>query len=89
LLVFPVADVPELDKGRGNKLFGLPPARGGLVDETLMGVAVVPEGGKLYVQCGERRMTLTFNELREYHGERGQRGGLLPRGWRTVSYLEV
>jgi hypothetical protein len=34
-------------------------------------------------------MTLTFNELREYHGERGQRGGLLPRGWRTVSYLEV
>ena len=89
LLVFPVADLPELEKGRGNKLFGLPPARGGLVDETLVGVVVVPEGGKLYVQCGERRMTLTFNELREYRGERGQRGGLLPRGWRNVSWLEV
>ena len=89
LLVFPVSELPELDKGRGNKLFGLPPARGGLADETLVGVVVVPEGGKLYVQCGERRMTLSFNELREYRGERGQRGGLLPRGWRGVSALEI
>jgi topoisomerase IV subunit A len=89
LLVFPVADVPELEKGRGNKLFGLPPARGGLADETLVGVAVVPEGGKLVVLCGDRRMTLSFADLKDYRGERGQRGALLPRGWRKVDGLQL
>ena len=28
LLVFPVADVPELPRGKGNKLFGIPTQEG-------------------------------------------------------------
>jgi topoisomerase-4 subunit A len=34
-------------------------------------------------------MTLAVRDLGEYRGERGQRGGLLPRGWRKVDRLEV
>ena len=30
-----------------------------------------------------------FAELKEYRGERAQRGGVLPRGWRKVERLEV
>jgi topoisomerase IV subunit A len=34
-------------------------------------------------------MGLSYRELGEYRGERGQRGGVLPRGWRKVDALEV
>ena len=34
-------------------------------------------------------MTLAFKDLAEYRGERGQRGALLPRGWRKVDRLET
>jgi topoisomerase-4 subunit A len=38
---------------------------------------------------GERHMGLTYKELGDYRGERGQRGAVLPRGWRKVEGLEV
>jgi topoisomerase-4 subunit A len=38
---------------------------------------------------GERKMTLKFAELKDYKGERAQRGGVLPRGWRKVDSLSV
>jgi hypothetical protein len=34
-------------------------------------------------------MGLSHRELGEYRGERGQRGAVLPRGWRKVDGLEV
>jgi topoisomerase IV subunit A len=34
-------------------------------------------------------MSLSFKELADYRGERGQRGAVLPRGWRKVDALEV
>jgi hypothetical protein len=34
-------------------------------------------------------MTLAFGELESYRGERGQRGAVLPRGWRKVDRLEA
>ena len=55
----------------------------------LAGVAVVPPGGSLIVLSGERRMTLSTAELKDYRGERAQRGAVLPRGWRTVQKLEA
>jgi topoisomerase-4 subunit A len=89
LLVFPASDVPELAKGKGNKLFGIPGKKAQSRDEVLTGIAVVPPGGSLVVHSGERRMTLGFAELKAYRGERAQRGALLPRGWRNVLRLEA
>jgi hypothetical protein len=34
-------------------------------------------------------MALAFKDLADYRGERGQRGAVLPRGWRKVESLEV
>jgi topoisomerase-4 subunit A len=34
-------------------------------------------------------MNIAWKDLGEYRGERGQRGALLPRGWRKVDGLEV
>jgi topoisomerase-4 subunit A len=87
LLAFPVSDLPELDKGKGNKLIDIPKAK--LGTERVVAVAVVPPGGTLAVKSGARTMTLSFKDLEEYVGARATRGGLLPRGWQKVDGLSV
>jgi topoisomerase-4 subunit A len=89
LLVFPVSDVPELPRGKGNKLFGISSKKAAAREEFLVGLAVVTVEQKLVIVSGERRMTLNRGELDDYRGQRAQRGGLLPRGWRKVDRLEV
>jgi topoisomerase-4 subunit A len=89
LLVFPVADLPELAKGKGNKLFNVPSKRAEAREELVVGVAIVAPRGKLRVLCGERAMTLSYAELSDYRGERAQRGALLPKTYRRVTGLEV
>ncbi len=89
LLVFKIADVPELPKGKGNKLFNVPAKTFETREEFLAGVAVVAPGGKLLVHAGDRKMTLEWADMKPYRGERAQRGAVLPRGWRGVTRLEV
>jgi topoisomerase-4 subunit A len=89
MLTFPVAEVPELPKGKGNKLFGIPGNKAASREEVITGIAVVPPDGKLLVHSGDRRMTLDFSQLATYRGERAQRGRVLPRGWQTVQRLDV
>ena len=87
VLAFPLSELPELDKGKGNKIIEIPKAKRGT--EKVVAIAVVPPAGKLLVKSGARTMTLSFRELDEYIGARGSRGGLLPRGWQKVDGLGV
>lgn len=87
LLAFPVAELPELDKGKGNKIIEIPKAKRGT--EQVVAVAVVPPNASLLVRSGARTMTLSFKELDPYLGARASRGGLLPRGWQKVEGLAV
>ncbi len=89
LLVFPVADVPELARGKGNKLFNIPAKKAQSRAEFLAGAVAVGPRQKLLVFCGERKMSLEAAQLGDYRGERAQRGAMLPRGWRGVTRLEV
>jgi topoisomerase-4 subunit A len=88
MLVFPVAEVPELPRGKGNKLFGISGKKFAAREEYLTAMTVLPADRKLVVLSGERRMTLSFAELEPYRGARGQRGAMLPRGWRKVDRVE-
>ena len=85
--MFSVAELPELDRGKGNKLIEIPKAK--LGTERVVAVAVVPPTGTLSVRSGNRTMTLSFKDLGEYVGSRASRGGLLPRGWQKVDALSV
>ncbi len=89
LLVYPVSDLPELPRGKGNKIFGIPAKKAASGEERLLGIAVVAPGQALAVLSGERQMTIAYKNLGDYRGERGQRGAMLPRGWRKVSGLSV
>ena len=89
LLVFPVADIPELARGKGNKLFGIPSKKAESREEVLSAAGVVGDGQSLRVWSGERQMTLTPADLKSHVGERAQRGAVLPRGWRKVERIEA
>jgi len=89
MLVFPVGDLPEMPKGKGNKVFGIPTKKAESREELMVAVAVVAPGQKLVVWCGDRPMTLSFGQLDEFRGERAQRGAMLSRNYRKVDRLEV
>jgi len=81
--------LPELAKGKGNKIFGIDSKRFDTREEFMVGITVVAPEQSLLIWSGERKMTLKYADLKEYRGERAQRGGVLPRGWRKVERVEV
>jgi topoisomerase-4 subunit A len=87
LLAFPLGDLPELDRGKGNKIIDIPKAK--LGTERVVAVAALSPGATLQVKSGQRTMSLSFKDLDAYVGARASRGGLLPRGWQKVDGLEV
>ena len=90
LLLFPVAEIPELPRGKGNKLYDIPGKKAAAREELMTGVAVVPPKGSLLLWAGEKQKTLQWADLKAYRGQRAQRGAVLPRGWpRKVDRLEA
>jgi topoisomerase-4 subunit A len=85
LLTFPVADLPLMSKGKGNKIINL--GTGGT--ETLIGLSLMKEGDTLVVNAGKRHVKMKFKDLEHYQGERGRRGNKLPRGFQNVTSIEV
>lgn len=83
LLVFPVADLPELAKGKGNKLIGL---KG---KDEILALGVLPPAANLVLTCGKRTLTLKPADLDLYRGARASRGGHLPRGFQRVEALNA
>jgi len=89
LLVFPVRDLPQLGKGKGNKIIGIPGERVASREEYLVDLAVLPAGATLVLQAGKRTLSLKAEDLEHYKGERGRRGNKLPRGFQRVEGLQV
>ena len=87
LLVFPLADLPELARGKGNKIISIPSARVKSREEMVNGIAVLTQESRLVLHAGKRHLTLKVSELDHYRGERGRRGSKLPRGLQNVDYL--
>jgi len=87
LLLFEMEELPELAKGKGNKLINIPGPKYKSGDEKMVAATVVPEEGHLEVYSGTRKMTIKWNDLDDYYGDRALRGSLLPQGWRKVERL--
>jgi topoisomerase-4 subunit A len=89
LLVFPLADLPQLSRGKGNKIIGIPGPRVQNREEFVVAVQVLGETDSLVVHAGKRHLSLKFSELEHYRGERGRRGNKLPRGFQKVDSMRV
>jgi topoisomerase-4 subunit A len=87
LLLFEMEELPELAKGKGNKLINIPGPKYKSGVEKMVAAAVVPEDGHLEVYTGTRKMTIKWNDLDDYYGDRALRGSMLPKGWRKVERL--
>ncbi|MCG6658671.1 DNA topoisomerase IV subunit A [Halomonas campisalis] len=89
LLVFPLEQLPEMAKGKGNKMIDIPGARAARREEFVRDLVVLPAGASLVVHAGKRHLTLKAADLDYYRGERGRRGSKLPRGLQKVDRLEA
>ncbi|MBM3106395.1 DNA topoisomerase IV subunit A [Pseudomonas sp. V1] len=89
LLIFKVSDLPQLGKGKGNKIIGIPGDRVASREEYVTDLAVIADGATLVLQAGKRTLSLKADDLEHYKGERGRRGNKLPRGFQRVDALLV
>ncbi len=89
LLAFALGELPELSRGKGNKLINVPAAAFKSGEETVLGVQVVGSGHDLLVYAGQRHLRMKRKDLESYVGERARRGRKLPRGFQRVDALGV
>jgi topoisomerase-4 subunit A len=87
MLLFPLALLPQLPKGKGNKIIGIPSARVAAREEYCTAIALIDEGAPLTLYSGKRHITIKWKDLAHYQGERGRRGMKLPRGFRKVDSM--
>ena len=88
LLAFPLSELPELSKGKGNKLINVPPKRLKAGEEWMVGMAVKEPGDEILVWAGQRYLRLANKDLEHYIGDRAKRGRKLPRGFQRVTKIE-
>ncbi|QBF82406.1 DNA topoisomerase IV subunit A [Shewanella maritima] len=89
MLMFTLDALPQLSKGKGNKIIGIPSERAKNREELLLHIAIVPENAAVTLWAGKRKLTLKASDLEHYRGERGRRGAKLPRGLQRVDSIEV
>jgi topoisomerase-4 subunit A len=89
LLVFPISEVPELTRGKGNKLINVPTAAFKAGEEVMVAVVVLGADQELLVHAGQRHLRMKLKDLENYVGERARRGRKLPRGFQKVERLSV
>lgn len=89
MLMFPLAELPQLARGKGNKIINIPSARVQAREEFVIALGVLSETDSIVIYAGKRHLKLKFSELEHYQGERGRRGNKLPRGFQKVDKMEV
>ena len=83
LLCLSIDELPQLTKGKGNKLIALQKG------ETLVAIQALDASQALVIVSGRRHMTLKSAERDDYRGPRASRGKRLPRGFTQVQSLSV
>jgi topoisomerase-4 subunit A len=84
-----VSEVPQLARGKGNKIQGIPPKRVKAGEESIAFIACLHGKQKLVIHCGKKYKTMNLKELEDYRIERGKRGRKLPRGYQNVTEIEI
>ncbi|MFC5078689.1 DNA topoisomerase 4 subunit A [Vibrio thalassae] len=89
MLLFPIKDLPQLGKGKGNKIINIPSAKAKAREEFVSHLMSLPQGATITLYAGKRKLGLKPADLDNFRGERGRRGGLLPRGLQRVTRIEI
>ncbi len=90
LLVFMLAELPQMPKGKGDKIINVPSAKVVSREEYVAGVAVFQEGQAVVLRTAKGELKLRAGAgIDHYVGERTLRGLKLPRGHQEVKWIET
>ncbi len=89
LLLFPLSELPEMSRGKGNKIINVPGPALKAGTESVIAAVVYRPSQQLVVYAGARHHRIKFKDLEHYIGERARRGRKLPRGFQKVDRLTV
>jgi topoisomerase-4 subunit A len=89
LLVFPAAELPTLNRGKGNKLIDITAKDFKDGQDRLAALTCVPAGQALRVFAANRSIVLQPADLERFHGERARRGAPLPKAVARIVRLEI
>lgn len=88
MLMFPVRDLPQLSKGKGNKIISIPAADAASGKDKLAWLRVLPPQSTVTIHVGKRKLKLRPEELQKVHAERGRRGAVM-RGLQRIDNIEI
>jgi topoisomerase-4 subunit A len=89
MLVTHLGELPQMPRGKGNKIINVPPAKLKTREEVVVATLLVQDGEAIRVTAGRKFKVMKGAEVDEYAGERGRRGAKLPRGYRKVESVEL
>ncbi|MEY0114814.1 DNA topoisomerase IV subunit A [Providencia rettgeri] len=89
MLIFPVADLPQLSKGKGNKIINIAGAQAATGDDLLTWLMILPVGASMTLHFGKRKLKFKAEDLQKYRSERGRKGTSLPRGMYNIERIDI
>jgi topoisomerase-4 subunit A len=89
MLVFPLSELPQLAKGKGNKMLSIPGSKVASREELVVDIAVLSASQNLLIQGDGKPFVMKPKDWQHFIGERARRGNKLPRGCRNVKKLLV
>jgi topoisomerase-4 subunit A len=89
MLVTPLSELPQLPRGKGNKIINIPSAKLKTREEYVASIILIQGDEKLTIHAGKQHKTMKPDEVAEHLAERGRRGSKLPRGYQKVDAIEV
>ena len=90
LLIFKLKQLPNLKKGKGNKIISIPKKElKSTTPEILSFLKILPLNANLFIYSGRHFLKLSPGNQKDYTGMRGHRGKKLPRGYQNVDQVEI
>ncbi|PAV10371.1 DNA topoisomerase IV subunit A [Arsenophonus sp. ENCA] len=89
MLIFPVSDLPQLSKGKGNKIINIAAAQSASREDFLVWLMFLQPQSSITLYFGKRKLKLNPEDLQKYRAERGRKGSSLPRGLQSIERIEV
>ncbi|AFU18977.1 DNA topoisomerase IV subunit A [Actinobacillus suis] len=89
MLVFPITELPQLSKGKGNKIINISAQAAKEGNELLARLLLVKPTQSLVFVSGKRKITLKPSDIDNYRGERARKGSQLVRGLSATSTVEI
>ncbi|PQQ22760.1 DNA topoisomerase IV subunit A [Photorhabdus hindustanensis] len=86
MLMFPVADLPQLSKGKGNKIISVQSVS---ENDLLSWLLILSPQSSITLYSGKRKLTLRPEDLQKFRAERGRKGTSLPRGLQRIERVQV